>query len=192
INNSYYGLGLQEYISLFFYEREVSFSFHNDNTAMENIHPDIYIYEFTKGEVYSCPYSKKFLNATYILGVTDQKCDEKNFPNCLRGMKVIGYNSTLEELEKELRHIMSNKNKHNTQSDFFKRMGCYNCKKVKLSEQEKNIIQKLLSGESFAEIVKQLEISIKTFYAHKYNISRKFGLRGDSEFVRFIRKIVII
>lgn len=166
--------------------------FHINNRDGVNIDSDIYIHAFVKGEIYSCTNNHGFHNADHIVGITDQKCIERDVPNCLKGMKVIGYNSTLEELEKALKFITSDKEKHNPGKVFFKKIGCYNCKSAKLSEREINIIKRMLSGESSVEIVKQLEISIKTFYAHKYNISRKFGLRGDSEFVRFIRKIVII
>ncbi|MEP9267629.1 helix-turn-helix transcriptional regulator [Enterobacter asburiae] len=192
ISDSYYAFGLQEYLKCFFDKRKVPVAFYINNRDVVNIHPDIYICAFVKGEIYSCSYNQKFHNAKHIVGITDQKCVERDIPNCLKGMKVIGYKSTLEELEKALRFIISDKEKHNPGKIFFKKIGCYNCKSAKLSEREINIIQRMLSGESSVEIVKQLEISIKTFYAHKYNISRKFGLRGDSEFVRFIRKIVII
>ncbi|WP_422865748.1 helix-turn-helix transcriptional regulator [Enterobacter cloacae] len=59
---------------------------------------------------------------------------------------------------------------------------------MKLYNQQLKIVQQLILGCSCKEIASQLDINIKRFYMHKYNILRKFGMKGDSEFVHFLHK----
>lgn len=192
IDDCFYAYGLQEYLFLFFQSRGVdTFFWFGEETRICDV-PDITIRHFIPGEIYTCQSNLNFNDDNIILGITDQKYVQRDLPNCLKGMKVIGYNSTLEELDKALEYIISIKMKCALGTNFFKVIGCYNCQKKELSAQEIKIVKSLLSGESSGEIVKKLEISLKTFYAHKYNISRKFGLRGDNEFVQIIRKLTIL
>lgn len=190
-DDCFYSYGLQEYLYLFFSKRgfDTSFGF-GDEINMSYV-PDIIIRNFIRGEIYACQKELNFNGDNIIIGITDQEYFVRDLPNCLKGMKVINYRTTLAELQKILEYIVSVKMKHELKNNLFKFIGCYNCKSIKLSTQEINILEKLLAGDSYAEIVKKLEITIKTFYTHKYNISRKFGLRRDSDFVQLIRKPVI-
>jgi DNA-binding NarL/FixJ family response regulator len=47
-------------------------------------------------------------------------------------------------------------------------------------------------GYSVGQTAKRLNLSAKTIYAHKYNVMKKFALKGDMEFNAFINDLSLL
>jgi two-component system response regulator NreC len=61
-----------------------------------------------------------------------------------------------------------------------------------LSDREREILVLLAEGHSLKEIASQLNLSVKTVDAHKYNLMRKLDLHDRSELIRYaIRKRLV-
>jgi DNA-binding NarL/FixJ family response regulator len=61
-----------------------------------------------------------------------------------------------------------------------------------LSDREREILVLLAEGHSLKEIAAQLNLSVKTVDAHKYNLMRKLDLHDRSELIRYaIRKRLV-
>ena len=54
-----------------------------------------------------------------------------------------------------------------------------------LSEREREILVMLAEGQSLKEVATQLDLSVKTVDAHKYNIMRKLDLHDRTGLIRF-------
>ena len=61
-----------------------------------------------------------------------------------------------------------------------------------LSDREREILVLLAEGQSLKDIATQLDLSVKTVDAHKYNLMRKLDLHDRSELIRYaIRKRLV-
>ncbi len=56
---------------------------------------------------------------------------------------------------------------------------------VILSERERQVFHRIVSGKNTKDIAKELEISDKTVSAHKYNLLNKLGLKSVADLVRY-------
>jgi two-component system, NarL family, response regulator NreC len=56
---------------------------------------------------------------------------------------------------------------------------------VSLSDREAEVLRLIAAGHSNKEIAAQLELSVKTVEVHKANASRKLGLRGRIDIVKY-------
>jgi DNA-binding NarL/FixJ family response regulator len=59
-------------------------------------------------------------------------------------------------------------------------------KNLKLSNRELEVIQLIKEGMKTKEIAERLNISFYTAETHRKNIRLKIGLKGDTEFLKFI------
>ncbi|MEZ3501481.1 helix-turn-helix transcriptional regulator [Pantoea sp. KPR_PJ] len=66
---------------------------------------------------------------------------------------------------------------------------CSACHINKISLVQLQIVSFLKKGKTIRQIASILGLSVKTIYAHKYNIMRKFDLKGEHEFYLFLNDL---
>ncbi|MEB7540294.1 LuxR C-terminal-related transcriptional regulator [Pantoea anthophila] len=69
---------------------------------------------------------------------------------------------------------------------------CSNCGFARITVVQLQVLSLLKKGYSVGQAAKRLDLSAKTIYAHKYNVMRKFALRGDLEFNTFINDLSLL
>lgn len=74
----------------------------------------------------------------------------------------------------------------------FRLTDCRKCHFTQLSLKQLQVIIFMKKGNSVHQTAKILGLSVKTIYAHKYNIMRKYGLKGDYEFYTFISSLYLL
>jgi len=69
---------------------------------------------------------------------------------------------------------------------------CLCCDFARITVVQLQVLSFLKKGYSVRQAAKCLNLSEKTIYAHKYNVMRKFALRGDIAFNAFINDLSLI
>ncbi|HGU9825292.1 TPA: LuxR C-terminal-related transcriptional regulator [Enterobacter cancerogenus] len=69
---------------------------------------------------------------------------------------------------------------------------CLNCHFSRITVVQLQVLSLLKKGYSVGETAKRLDLSAKTIYSHKYNLMKKFSLRGDMNFNAFINDLSLI
>ena len=115
-----------------------------------------------------------------------------DLPNCLKNIIPVDYNLSLQGLDNILKRIVLPKLQANFTNMYFSKVGCYNCRHVKLTVQQTNILKYVTAGISMREISKLMDVNIKTLYSHKYIIYRKYGLKSLTDIISLMRKIKVL
>lgn len=69
---------------------------------------------------------------------------------------------------------------------------CMKCNYARISLIQLRVMSFLKSGCSVNQTAKALGLSVKTIYAHKYNVMRKFDLKGDCDFYSFLNDLSLL
>lgn len=69
---------------------------------------------------------------------------------------------------------------------------CLNCNFAHITVVQLQVLSFLKKGYGVGQAAKRLDLSSKTIYAHKYNIMKKFALKGDKEFNAFINDLSLL
>ncbi|RTY58251.1 LuxR family transcriptional regulator [Pantoea sp. YU22] len=69
---------------------------------------------------------------------------------------------------------------------------CMRCNYARISLIQLQVMSFLKSGCSVNQTAKSLGLSVKTIYAHKYNVMRKFDLKGDCDFYSFLSDLSLL
>ncbi|MDQ1215039.1 helix-turn-helix transcriptional regulator [Pantoea anthophila] len=69
---------------------------------------------------------------------------------------------------------------------------CLSCGFARITVVQLQVLSLLKKGYSVRQTAKRLNLSAKTVYAHKYNVMRRFALRGDMEFNAFINDLSLL
>ncbi|NEG60608.1 helix-turn-helix transcriptional regulator [Pantoea agglomerans] len=69
---------------------------------------------------------------------------------------------------------------------------CSRCDFARITVVQLQVLSFLKKGYSVGQTAKRLNLSAKTIYAHKYNVMKKFSLRGDMEFNAFINDLSLL
>ncbi len=69
---------------------------------------------------------------------------------------------------------------------------CLRCEFARITVVQLQVLSFLKKGYSVIQTAKRLDLSVKTIYAHKYNVMRKFALKGDKEFNAFINDVSLL
>ena len=79
-------------------------------------------------------------------------------------------------------YFLNSRSKSNHSDDDF-------LKKLRLSNREMEVIQLVKAGLKTKEIAEKLQISFYTVETHRKNIKLKVGLKGESDFLRFVYEL---
>lgn len=188
IDDLFYSRGLQDLLKLFFNKLNVAISFSFGDERELQYTPNVIIHHFINGELYACPQHVKF-NAPILIGVTNQKINERDLPNCFKGIITIGFKTSVEEFLKLLNIFTLNHLRDNTTASYYKWVGCYNCKSIKLNPMQVNFLKMMAEGLSSKEAANSINISIKKFYYYKRCIYKNFGLNCDSDMLNLVYKL---
>ncbi|KAF6661931.1 LuxR family transcriptional regulator [Pantoea sp. EKM101V] len=74
----------------------------------------------------------------------------------------------------------------------FQPSDCLRCDFARITVVQLQVLSFLKKGYSVRQTAKRLDLSAKTVYAHKYNVMKKFALRGDMEFNAFINDLSLL
>lgn len=185
-NNILFRAGMELYLRDFFVShKQMQVEFY-DFTEESVSQADIIIKSFVAGEIAFCQptlnYRKK---NSFILGVhTDANSLKQSIlPLCIKDIAYINRSDSLckigDILFKGINRIKQDVPSRN----------CCNCKCVKLTHKQSDLISMIVAGASTHRIAIKLEISEKTVYAHKANLMTRLGIRSECQLVRLLNTL---
>lgn len=113
----------------------------------------------------------------------------KQLPVCYRALIVISRSDSVRALSEKLTRFWLT-----TQDRVlgFLPSDCLRCNFARITVVQLQVLSFLKKGYSVRQTAKRLNLSAKTIYAHKYNVMKKFALRGDMEFNAFINDLSLL
>lgn len=113
----------------------------------------------------------------------------KQLPVCYRSLVVISRADSVHTLSEKLTRLWLT-----TQNRVlgFMPSDCLHCDFARITMIQLQVLSFFKKGYSVRQTAKQLNLSEKTIYAHKYNVMRKFALRGELEFNAFINDLSLV
>ncbi|MBL5943545.1 helix-turn-helix transcriptional regulator [Enterobacter asburiae] len=192
IPDVFFAYGLKERLRIFFHNAGMDVLFEFGEGGALNFSPDLSIHHFARGEIFTCPGVINCNHAHITIGIIEQEFVVNDLPNCLKNIIPVDYNLSLQGLDNILKRIVLPKLQANFTNMYFAKVGCYNCRHVKLTVQQTNILKYVTAGESMREISKLMDVNIKTLYSHKYIIYRKYGLKSLTDIISLMRKIKVL
>lgn len=184
--NILFRAGMELYLRDFFVShKQMQVEFY-DFTEEGVSQADIIIKSFVAGETAFCQptlnYRKK---NSFILGVyTDANILKQSIlPLCIKDIAYINRSDSLckigDILFKGVNRIKQEVPLRN----------CCNCKCVKLTQKQSDLISMIVAGASTQRLAIKLEISEKTVYAHKANLMARLGIRSECQLVRLLNTL---
>lgn len=189
--NYYFRLGISKVIEeAFLHDANVEFLPGFDGFSLKQA--DFILINFSQWRLYMCqPAYRERKPGSVIVVFVDQIEDiiTGQLPVCYRSLIVITRNDSIRDLsEKIIRGWLTSQDR----IQGFRPSDCLHCDFARITVVQLQVLSFLKKGYSVRQTAKQLNLSAKTIYAHKYNVLKKFSLRGDMEFNIFINDLSLL
>ncbi|MEP8938862.1 LuxR C-terminal-related transcriptional regulator [Enterobacter mori] len=180
--------GMRFFFNDFFahhYYESVSFleEYHSENIARA----DIIVLSLCKGERYTCFPELQARTRGIIIGLVDEEQTHELSPGCLSDIVYITRSSSLTDMDEKVNAVWK---KWKALQNFDNLPHCLWCKHRQMSEHQFQIMGYFHQGIAIKSIAKDLGMSSKTIFAHKYLVMQKFNLRNDIELKYFLDMLV--
>lgn len=110
-------------------------------------------------------------------------------PVCYRSLLIITHADSILAISKRItRFWLENQDK----LQGFSASDCLHCEYARITVVQLQVLSFFKKGYSVGQTAKRLNLSAKTIYAHKYNVMKKFALKGDMEFNAFINDLSLL
>jgi len=113
----------------------------------------------------------------------------KQLPICYWSLIVVSRTDSVHSISEKLTRFWLNT--HNKIQGFLP-SDCLRCDFARITVVQLQVLSFLKKGYSVRQTAKRLNLSAKTVYAHKYNVMKKFALRGDRDFNAFINDLSLL
>jgi DNA-binding NarL/FixJ family response regulator len=139
-----------------------------------------------QGEYFTCFPELQARQQGIIIGIVEGDSGIKALPSCYQDIIFISRRAPLSQLRLALFSAwrVTPLNKYRRPS-----ISCFECQQKTLSPQQVRIMIGLYKGLSVTDIAKELCISEKTVFTHKYMLMHKFHLRSDYELIKLLNRI---
>lgn len=184
-----YHHSLRSFISDFFkneYAKNVHFL---KGYVPENIaRAEIIVYAFSKGEHHTCFPELKSARKCVIIGITEAEEPSSSFlPFCIQQAYFVSRSAPLYLLKRVFRQAWV---AYSASAIPVFLKACESCKHKRLSQRELNIMAGLYKGESVKNIAREMMLTPKTIYAHKYAVMHKFNLSSEHELLELLNRLL--
>lgn len=154
-----------------------AFEFSHENIASA----DVIIINLSPGEIFLC--SPMLLSRTkgIIIGVLDVNDERKSkLPSCLDDILLMTRKLPVADVKKS---IYTN---WRMRMNISHKASCLDCRHRIPTQQQYRVMAGISEGKSMDELACELNMNVKTLFAHKYLLMGKFHLQTSSELQRFI------
>lgn len=191
-DNYYFKFGISELIKeAFQFSANVGFltSFDRENLAKA----DIILINGSQWRLYMCQpayqYRKK---GSLLLVFTDQPNNivVEDLPVCYQSLTVISWHENVKKIKDKITKAWLLA--HDGNCNGYQSSDCTKCHFSRISLVQLQVMSFLKKGNNVRHTAKFLGLSTKTVYAHKYNVMRKFYIKGDCEFHSFLSEVSLI
>lgn len=163
-----------------------------ENNVQSLSHADFILISVAQWRLRMCQPAYRDRKPGSVLMIFVNEVDEiavEPLPLCYRSVVMISRSDSVRKVsEKILRAWFDNKK----ESRGFIPSDCLICDFARITIVQLQVLSFLRKGYTVGQTAKYLNLSSKTIYAHKYNVMKKFSLRGDMEFNAFINDLTLL
>lgn len=171
-------------------DAKVKFLSGSDRQCLEKA--DFILINVSQWRLYMCqPAYRDRKPGSIIIVFVDESEDiiMEQLPLCYRSLVVVSRLDPVKKIAGKLLHAWLNLQ---DRVRGFEPSDCVHCDFARITVVQLQVLSFLKKGYSVRQTAKRLDLSDKTIYAHKYNVMKKFSLRGDMEFNAFINDISLL
>lgn len=149
---------------------------------------DIIVYALCKGEHLTCFPELKPARRGVIIGISTSEEPATSFlPNCLHDAFFVSRSAPLSAFRKTFRQAW---NAYSMSYGSVASKLCEGCQYKKLSQRELGIMAGFYRGGPTSQIAKEMMLTPKTVYAHKYSVMHKFNLSSEHELLELLNSLL--
>lgn len=153
---------------------------------------DLILINFSKWRLYMChPAYRNRKPGSAIIVFVDKR-DEivaSQLPVCYQSLIVFSHKDSVRLISEKITEVLLTTE---GRTRGYVHTDCLNCNYSHITVVQLQVLSLLKKGYSADHAAKRLNLSSKTIYAHKYNVMRKFSLKGDKEFNAFINDLSLL
>ena len=154
---------------------------------------DLNIINVSQWRLFMCQPAYRFRKpGSLLLVFTESANDFKSeiLPVCYQALTVIGRKETIRQVTDKIARAWLKAQDEGTKT--YLPSDCVGCSYSRISLVQLQVLSFLKKGKSVRQIAQSLDLSIKTIYAHKYNVMKKFDLKGEKEFYFFLNDLTLL
>jgi len=190
--NYYFRLGIAELLKeLMLPGARVIFLTGADSNSLQQA--DLNIINVSQWRLFMCQPAYRFRKpGSLLLVFTDSVNDIKSetLPVCYQTLTVIGRKETIRQVRDKIARAWLKAQDEGTTP--YRPTDCVECSYSRISLVQLQVLSFLKKGKSVRQIAQILDLSIKTIYAHKYNVMKKFDIKGEKEFHSFLNDLTLL
>lgn len=153
---------------------------------------DFILINVAQWRLYMCqPAYRDRKPGSIIMVFVDEVADivTEQLPVCYRSLIIISRRDSISRIsEKIIRFWLDSQRSIKG----FLPTDCLCCDVARITVVQLQVLSLLKKGYSVGQTANRLNLSTKTIYAHKYNVMKKFSLKGDMEFNAFIHDLTLL
>jgi len=187
----FFRLGISKVIQeAFSSETDVRFLAGFDASSLQQA--DIVLVSVSQWRLYMCQPAYRARKPGSIIVVFVDDVDDiviGQLPVCYRSLIIVSRSDSVQAISNKITRFWL-ENQDDAQG--FSASDCLRCEFARITVVQLQVLSLLKKGYSVGQTAKRLNLSAKTIYAHKYNVMKKFALKGDMEFNAFINDLSLL
>lgn len=190
--NYYFRLGIAEIVKeLMLPGARVTFLTGAHSNSLQQA--DINIINVSQWRLFMCQPAYRFRKpGSLLLVFTDSITDIKSeaLPVCYQALTVIGRKESIDQVREKIAGAWLKAQDEGAKP--YLPGDCIGCSFSRISLVQLQVLSFLKKGKSVRQIAQSLGLSVKTIYAHKYNVMKKFDIKGEKEFYCFLYDLSLL
>jgi DNA-binding NarL/FixJ family response regulator len=183
-DNAFYDWSIHKFLSEIFsqeYQKRVKLTLEFTHQTVRQA--DMIIMGMCQGEHFTCHPELHSRTKGVIVGLMDKKpVNTAPSPECIGDIVYIERRAPLRVIRDGIIHVW--KDHEETRYS-----NCYACRHRALSPQQTRIMAGFYSGKNVPQIARELNLSEKTIFSHKYHMMAKFNLSTDYELLLLLDRL---
>ncbi|MEM6052576.1 helix-turn-helix transcriptional regulator [Erwinia sp. P7711] len=190
-DNYYFRLGISGVIeAAFLCTANVEFLSNYDSKNIQQA--DFILVHVSQWRLFMCQPAYRHRKPGSVLLVFVDRTDSissEQLPVCYQSLTLIDPTENVSKIRDKIANAWLTAQK---KTSTFMPSDCVRCKFSRISLVQLQVISFIKKGSSVRQIAKSLGLSIKTIYAHKYNVMKKFNIKSDCDFCFFLNDLSLI
>lgn len=154
---------------------------------------DFIILSVSRWRLFMCQPAYRYRKKGSVLLVFVDRTESiisEQLPVCYQSLTVIERTESVKKAREKM--IMAWEKAHAEASKIYRPTDCIRCSYARMSLVQLRVMSYLKNGSTVRETAESLGLSVKTIYAHKYNVMKKYDLKGDREFHSLLNNISLL
>ncbi|WP_428944977.1 helix-turn-helix domain-containing protein [Pantoea sp. FN060301] len=170
---------------------DIEFSSGFDSETLKSA--DVIVISVSRWRLFMCQPAYRYRKKGSVLLVFIDRAENivsEQLPVCYQSLTVIERTEPVSKVREKI--IKAWRIAHAEQSKSYKPTDCMRCSYARMSLVQLRVISYLKNGNTVRQTAETLGLSVKTVYAHKYNVMKKYDLKGDYDFHSLLNNLSLL